>query len=203
MVALSPPAGEELVGGGAWKNFPALIDLHHRFPRKKWVFFNDDDTYVFVSNLLLALGRHDPAHDFYVGLYWTPRVDMEWREVQLAYASGGAGYALSRALLQRLAPTMASCHANYTRWAGDLRVGKCVADIGVHITPAAGFHHEGHDRCALTWTDSSTGSPWALLGSVPSQHSCASRAGTRGTRPAAGFRTAIYRNVHRQLPPRQ
>ena len=105
-VRLEPPAGEQLIGGGAWKNFPALMDLHRRFPRHKWVFFNDDDTYVFVRNLLHALGQYDPNRDYYVGLYWTPRIDMEWREVHIAYASGGAGYALSRALLRRLAPTM-------------------------------------------------------------------------------------------------
>ena len=45
-VALSPPENEQLVGGGAWKNFPALMDLHRRYPTKKWVFFNDDDTCV-------------------------------------------------------------------------------------------------------------------------------------------------------------
>ena len=90
-VALTPPSGEELVGGGAWKNFPALIDLHRRFPQQKWIFFHDDDTYVFIENLLTGLGKYDHNRDFYVGLYWTPRIDMEWKEVQIAYASGGAG----------------------------------------------------------------------------------------------------------------
>ena len=179
-VKLTPPPAEELVGGGAWKNFPALMDLHHRFPTKKWIFFTDDDTcvaclrlkrlcdvaareptlpvhrrYVFVENLLAAIGKYDHNRDFYVGLYWTPRVDMEWKEVQIAYASGGAGYALSRALLGRLAPRMLGCHSNYTRWAGDVRVGKCAADVGVRVTPGVGFHHEAHDK--YNW-DSSGGS---------------------------------------------
>ena len=39
-VGIKPPPGEQLVGGGAWKNFPALIDLHRRFPQQKWIFFN-------------------------------------------------------------------------------------------------------------------------------------------------------------------
>ena len=42
---------------------------------------------------------------------------------------------------------MEGCHRNYTRWAGDIRVGKCIADLGVRITPEVGFHHEGHDKC--------------------------------------------------------
>ena len=142
-IPLEPPANEELVGGGAWKNFPALIDLHKRFPAAKWVFFHDDDTYVFVSNLLRTLSKYDADANFYLGLYWTPREDMEWREVKIAYASGGAGYAISRGLMRRLAAVMPACHANYTRWAGDIRVGKCIADLGVRITPEVGFHHEG------------------------------------------------------------
>ena len=39
-VGLKPPPGEQLIGGGAWKNFPALIDLQRRFPQQKWIFFN-------------------------------------------------------------------------------------------------------------------------------------------------------------------
>ena len=122
-VPLTPPEREALVGGGAWKNFPALLDLHRRFPRQKWIFFTDDDTFVFVRNLMTTLGNYNHDSEYYIGLYWTPRVDMEWKEVQIAYASGGAGYALSRGLLNRLALTMEGCHRNYTRWAGDIRVG--------------------------------------------------------------------------------
>ena len=56
-IKLVPPAREELVGGGAWKNFPALIDLHDRFPEARWVFFCDDDTYVFIGNLIRTLSK--------------------------------------------------------------------------------------------------------------------------------------------------
>ena len=116
------------------------------FPDKKWVFFNDDDTFIFLPNLLRMLSKYDYNHDYYVGLYWTPRIDMEWREVQIAYASGGAGYAISRHLLTRMAPVMRGCQNNFTRWAGDIRVGKCIVDLNVRVTPAVGYHHEGHDK---------------------------------------------------------
>eukprot|EP00965_Chrysotila_dentata_P230241 6197657-Pleurochrysis_carterae.AAC.7 len=160
-VGLSPPLGEELVGSGAWKNFPALMDLYRRFPSHKWVYFSDDDTFVYVRNLLSRLGHYDHDKDFYLGLYWTPRVDMEWKEVHIAYASGGAGYALSRALLSRMSTTMRTCHKNYRRWAGDVRVGKCVLDLGVQITPEVGFHHEPHDK--YTWDMSGGGFPYLHL----------------------------------------
>ena len=87
--------------------------------------------------------QYNDRHEYYVGLYWTPRVDMEWREVHIAYASGGAGYALSHALMRRLRPVMPMCQTNFTRWAGDVRVGKCINDLNVRVTPAVGFHHEG------------------------------------------------------------
>ena len=143
-VELRPPEREALVGGGAWKNFPALLDLYRRFPHQRWIFFTDgaprpaaashatiawrarhssrasrltsllrsssrvvtpspahtlhhdhvcacacasvcaDDTYAFVLNLMRTLGNYQHDADFYIGLYWTPRVDMEWKEVQIA-----------------------------------------------------------------------------------------------------------------------
>ena len=72
---------------------------------------------------------------------------------------------------------MPSCHANYTRWAGDIRVGKCVFDLGVRITPGVGFHHEGHDK--YQWDMSGGGFPYghlsnrassAILGPVSFHH---------------------------------
>ena len=163
---LTPPEREALVGGGAGKNFPALLDLHRRFPKHKWIFFTDDDTFVFVRNLMFTLGNYNHDSEYYIGLYWTPRVDMEWKEVQIAYASGGAGYALSRRLLSKLSVTMDGCHRNYTRWAGDIRVGKCIADLGVRITPEIGFHHEGHDK--YVWDSSGGGFPYGHLSNTAS-----------------------------------
>ena len=93
--------------------------------------------------MLSPPSQYNDRDEYYVGLYWTPRVDMEWREVHIAYASGGAGYALSRPLMRRLRPVMPTCQTNFTRWAGDVRVGKCINDLNVRVTPAVGFHHEG------------------------------------------------------------
>ena len=36
IVFVGPSPHETLIGGGAWKDFPALIDLYKRFPRQKW-----------------------------------------------------------------------------------------------------------------------------------------------------------------------
>ena len=42
-----------------------MIDLAGRYPDKKWIFFCDDDTYVFVSGLLAHLGKFNHDRDYY------------------------------------------------------------------------------------------------------------------------------------------
>ena len=74
--------------GGAVEELPALMDLHKRFPTAKWIYFCDDDTYLFTYNLLTALAKYNPDQEYYIGLYWTPRIDMEWKEAP-RLASGG------------------------------------------------------------------------------------------------------------------
>ena len=96
-----------MIAGGAWRNFPGLMHLHDHFlsdgtdSAKRWFVFVDDDTYVYPSSLARTLSAFDPTLPHYLGLYHTPRIDLEWKEVHLAYASGGAGYVLSAAALRR------------------------------------------------------------------------------------------------------
>ena len=64
-------------------------------------------------------------------------------------------------MLQKMRPKIDGCHEAYTGWAGDLRVGKCVLDAGVRITPGVGFHHEAHDK--YTWDRLGGGFPYGRL----------------------------------------
>ena len=94
-VGLAPPANERIYSAGAWRNFPALAHLHdHRaeFGCFDWVFFCDDDTYVFPRALERVLSRHRASESKYLGVYHTARVDLEWKdpEAHVAYAHGGA-----------------------------------------------------------------------------------------------------------------
>ena len=153
-VLLQPPADERMLAGGAWRNFPGLMHLHDNWPRARWFIFVDDDTFVYTSSLETLLARFDSSEAHYLGLYHTPRVDLEWKEVHLAYASGGAGYILSAGALSKLRPRLDACHEEYTGWAGDIRVGKCLLDVGVRIEGLEGFHHEVPEK--YTWTDAGT-----------------------------------------------
>lgn len=50
--------------------------------------------------------------------------------------------------MHRLNHTLTLCqnYKLYARWAGDLRVGKCIHDLGVRVQSENGFHHEPDDR---------------------------------------------------------
>ena len=45
-------------------------------------------------------------------------------------------------------------------------MGKCIADLGVRITPEIGFHHEGHDK--YVWDSSGGSFPYGHLSHVAS-----------------------------------
>ena len=158
-VGLAPPANERIYSAGAWRNFPALAHLHdHRaeFGCFDWVFFCDDDTYVFPRALEEVLGRHRATEPKYLGVYHTARVDLEWQdpEARIAYAHGGAGYILSWTLLRKLRPLIDKCHERYVNWAGDLRVSKCVTLLGVFVEEARGLHTEAPSH--YQWVDEGT-----------------------------------------------
>ena len=87
-IKLSPPEGEEQLTTGAWRNLPALRYLHDHRPRFgcfDWVFFVDDDAYVFPRTLEKRLAAEAAARGGaptaeYLGVYHTPRVDLEWKD---------------------------------------------------------------------------------------------------------------------------
>ncbi|HEY2251916.1 MAG TPA: alpha-1,2-fucosyltransferase [Planctomycetaceae bacterium] len=98
-----------------------------------WLFKCDDDTYVRSDRLLAVDVR---GHD-YVGAEWTPGA---------GYASGGAGYLLSRRSLRIVAETIsqAACEA-YPPGAEDLLVGRCLKQAGVPLCIDQRFIAYGDD----------------------------------------------------------
>ena len=159
-IILEPPANERIYSAGAWRNFPALMHLHdHREALGcfDWVFFSDDDSFVYPRALEQLLSRFRASDPKYLGVYHTAREDLEWKDprARVAYAHGGAGYILSWELLKRVRPHLEACHEEYTDWAGDLRVAVCLAKhTRVTVDEVRGLHTEppGHFR----WVDAET-----------------------------------------------
>jgi hypothetical protein len=81
-----------------------------------YLFKCDDDTYVSIPRLK----AYDLAGRDYVGAEWKPGV---------GYASGGAGYFLSRRAATIVAETLAITH-----WAEDLHVGNALRAAGIPLS---------------------------------------------------------------------
>lgn len=73
-----------------------------RHPDASWLFKGDDDAYLHIGRLVRVLLAHDAAAPLLLG-----RSVDEWGP---AFASGGAGYALSRETLARILPHLPSCN---------------------------------------------------------------------------------------------
>lgn len=85
----------------------------------------DDDTYVIMENLRYFLSHQDPNQPFVTGRHF-----KKW--VKQGYPSGGAGYVLSRAALERLANRTRKppeCKEDGSN--EDVEIGRCLEKLGV------------------------------------------------------------------------
>ncbi|XP_076816534.1 glycoprotein-N-acetylgalactosamine 3-beta-galactosyltransferase 1-like [Clavelina lepadiformis] len=99
------------------------IWTHYR-DQADWFMKTDDDTFVILENLRFLLKDYDHNQPMYFGRKFK-------RYIEQGYMSGGAGYVLSRAALNRYAMAMSKrrCPKGYN--IEDLELGKCLSYIGV------------------------------------------------------------------------
>ena len=102
-----------------------------------WFIKADDDTYVSIPRLKAKLGRLDPGEHHFIGLHWRIRLPPQrsalsphagnrfTRGSGPSWASGGAGYVLSRRSLERLGSSMGFDGPGPSAWAQD---GKTTAE---------------------------------------------------------------------------
>jgi len=146
-----PDAQEMLASSsGAWRAVSMVQVLHDHFPRARWYFFVDDDTYIYTPTLLTrVLGTRDAASSHYVG--WAYNVGPtlhgllpgEWRP---RVAIGGAGFGISAGLMASLAPQVPRCRTSYSwDWPGDFRIAQCIADLGYEVEDDPHLNAEGPD----------------------------------------------------------
>jgi hypothetical protein len=109
----------------------------------QWYLSIDDDTYLFVENLLDVLGTHDPALPWYLG---NESEDLTIAEQLTRMGMGGGGVALSAPLVRHLAGSehdhsLTACLARYrSDFGGDKKLALCVADVGGLFSREEGFH---------------------------------------------------------------
>lgn len=105
----------------------------------RWYVMGDDDTVLFVNNLVEVLARYDHRKYFYIGMN-SECITSNFAH-SYAMAFGGAGYALSYPLAVALAKNLDVCIKRYpTLFGSDHIMQSCIADIGVSLTQEKGFH---------------------------------------------------------------
>lgn len=93
------------------------MDTHH-----KWMYLADDDTVLLsLSKLLAMLDRYDVNGEHYIGA-----LSDDWRMSWVGmFAYGGAGTVLSRPLVAKIVPHLATCATQHSR-GGDERLAHCI-----------------------------------------------------------------------------
>lgn len=125
--------------------FLEWADKHAEF---EYIFKCDDDTYVRPERLL----AFDCQGNDYIGAEWSPGV---------GYASGGAGYWLSRKSVAVLAPVL-RCHSS---GAEDVLVGQILANAGITLKKSDFFIPFGNEELRpqprnATITSHACDQPW-------------------------------------------
>ncbi|CAL5388670.1 unnamed protein product [Camellia sinensis] len=105
----------------------------------RWYIMTDDDTIVFVDNLVDVLRKYDHRKYFYVGAN-AESISSNWfHSFEMGF--GGAGYALSYPLAELVVKNLDVCIKRYpTLYGSDHVMQSCIADLGVSLTQEKGFH---------------------------------------------------------------
>lgn len=105
----------------------------------RWYVMADDDTLVFVDNLVEVLGKYDHTKYYYIGTNSECIGSNAIFSFNMGY--GGAGYALSYALVEALVSKMHDCIRRYQHlFLSDYISHSCLADLGVDLTIEKGYH---------------------------------------------------------------
>ncbi|KAM8960330.1 beta-1,3-N-acetylglucosaminyltransferase lunatic fringe isoform 2-T2 [Pelodytes ibericus] len=120
---------------------------------KKWFCHVDDDNYVNMRTLVKLLSRYSHTHDIYIGkpsldrpIQATERIsENKMRPVNFWFATGGAGFCISRGLALKMSPWASGGHfmstAEKIRLPDDCTIGYIIESVlGVKLLRSNLFH---------------------------------------------------------------
>lgn len=120
---------------------------------KKWFCHVDDDNYVNVKTLIKLLSRYSHTNDIYIGkpsldrpIQATERIsESKTRPVNFWFATGGAGFCISRGLALKMSPWASGGHfmntAEKIRLPDDCTIGYIIESVlGVKLIRSNLFH---------------------------------------------------------------
>ncbi|XP_055873479.1 glycoprotein-N-acetylgalactosamine 3-beta-galactosyltransferase 1-like [Biomphalaria glabrata] len=128
-VGLKTLEGRKHLTAKTMQAFQYLYD--HHYNDADWFMKADDDTYVIMENLRYFLSEEDPSQPVYFGQKLTAFIKM-------GYASGGAGYVISKESLRRFGQRgqkfKDTCKADdgYE----DVEISRCLESLGVRLEPS-------------------------------------------------------------------
>lgn len=123
-----PPGGWRL---DKYKFLPLIQHAGQHWPHVKWYLYTEDDTYLFLPNVLLYLSSYDHRESHWLGGLG--------EKLGTTFAHGGSGFALSRgAWEQSFGKAGTDLVKKYQRFVdgaccGDYALGKVLNDYGVRF----------------------------------------------------------------------
>ncbi|KAJ4807885.1 hypothetical protein LUZ62_020451 [Rhynchospora pubera] len=109
------------------------------FTNVRWFVMADDDTVLFIENLVEVLQSYDHRKYHYIGGLSECVTQNTWHSFKMAF--GGAGYALSYPLVRDLSKILDGCIMRYPYLYGsDHILQSCISELGVSLTTNPGFH---------------------------------------------------------------
>lgn len=121
-----PPGGWRL---DKYKFLPLMQQAGRDWPRVKWYVYTEDDTYLFLPNLLRYLAAYDYRRPHWLGGLG--------EMLGVTFAHGGSGFALSRGAWEQSfgQGDLVRKYAAFVEESsfGDYALGKVLNDYGVHL----------------------------------------------------------------------
>jgi hypothetical protein len=123
------------------RHFHAIADLYDRYPKKKFYFICDDDTFLLPDNLLRKLNETDPTAPVILGYIFTvigfahpffPNTSVE----QPFFAHGGSGIVISAGAMAIVGPHLRNCSDQFeiANLGSDMRLAACLSHRRVNGT---------------------------------------------------------------------
>jgi hypothetical protein len=136
--------GEDEDGRNMTKKVPkGFIYAYEQFPSKKWYYKIDDDTFVVVRNLLRTLNRYDYRKIQYIG----HRKKLNG----FVDCNGGAGYILSRRLLDFYMPYYPTCAINECDRGAEVMRCLYTKSEFLHIVVTCGSFVDSDSCCCVSF----------------------------------------------------
>ena len=115
----------------------AFHDLYQRYPNKKWYFLGDDDTFLLPDGIISTLKNYSYNERQIIGHLFGnfPFLSKFFQSGKKVYdfAQGGAGFFVSKAMMDYVAPHIIDCSSFYESYnfVSDTRISACIDFLDV------------------------------------------------------------------------